>query len=171
MKRRILIIDDDPVVREAISRVLEGVGYDVVESADGNETTARSVLEEIDLVLLDLNLPRRSGWEVYERLRTQVPLIPVVIITGIPNQNQTALAAGASALMEKPIDVSALLQTVDELLVKAERAHHHGGSGYYAAKRHRRRPKSKTGSTVGGGVPTPSLVGWAVRWRRAYGKT
>jgi two-component system cell cycle sensor histidine kinase/response regulator CckA len=142
MKRRILIIDDDAIVRESMRRVLEGVGYEVVVSPDGHEATVRSGAVEIDLVLLDLNLPRESGWDVFARLATRCPLIPVVIMTGVPNQNRTALAAGVRAVMEKPIEVSALLQTIDELLAKPSKARLQWGSEYRADNRLPRRPKS-----------------------------
>jgi CheY-like chemotaxis protein len=122
MKERVLIIDDDASVRESIQKVLKGAGYEVTTAADGEEAVTRFVPERIDLVLLDLNLPFRSGWEVFERLTAQHPTIPLIIITGMPNQYRTALAAGVDALMEKPIDAPALLRTMDELLAEPAEA-------------------------------------------------
>ena len=118
MKKRVLVIDDDASVREAIEKVLTGAGYEVTTAADGVEATDRFAPEKIDLVLLDLNLPCRSGWDVFAHLTTPHPTLPVIIITGMPNQHQTALAAGVGALMEKPIEVPALLHTMDELLAE-----------------------------------------------------
>jgi CheY-like chemotaxis protein len=122
MKQRVLIIDDDASVRESIGKVLKGAGYEVTTAPDGEEAVTRFVPEQIDLVLLDLNLPFRSGWDVFERLTAQRPTIPLIIITGLPNQYQTALAAGVDALMEKPIDAPALLRTMDELLAEPAEA-------------------------------------------------
>jgi CheY-like chemotaxis protein len=122
MKQRVLIIDDDASVRESMRKVLNGAGYQVTTAADGEEAVTRFVPEQIDLVLLDLNLPFRSGWDVFERLTAQRPTIPLIIITGLPNQYQTALAAGVDALMEKPIDAPALLRTMDELLAEPAEA-------------------------------------------------
>jgi CheY-like chemotaxis protein len=122
MKKNVLIVDDDAAVRQSVRKVLEGAGYAVAAAADGEEAVVQFVPEQIDLVLLDLNLPLRSGWDVFERLTTRYPFVPVIIITGMPDQYRTALAAGASALMEKPIDVPALLKTMDELLAEPKEA-------------------------------------------------
>jgi CheY-like chemotaxis protein len=118
MKKTVLVFDDDAAVRQSVRKVLEGAGYEVAAASDGEEAVVQFVPEQIDLVLLDLNLPLRSGWDVFERLTTWYPFVPVIIITGMPNQYRTALAAGASALMEKPIDVPALLKTLGELLTE-----------------------------------------------------
>lgn len=116
MKNRVLVIDDDAAVRQAMKRVLESAGYEVSVAQDGAEATARFQPEQTDLLLLDLNLLTRSGWDVFELLTTRYPLVPVIVITGMPNQYSTAVAAGVSALMEKPIDATALLQTVGAVL-------------------------------------------------------
>lgn len=123
MKKRVLVVDDDAAVRDSLEKVLRGAGYDVALAGGGFEALGRCDLEQFDLALLDLNLPNQSGWDVFEPLTTQHPLLPIIIITGMPNQYHTALAAGAGALMEKPIEVPALLKTMEELLAepKADR--------------------------------------------------
>jgi DNA-binding NtrC family response regulator len=136
MKQRVLIIDDDASVRESLGKVLNGAGYEVTTAADGEEAVARFVPGQIDLVLLDLNLPFRSGWDVFERLTTQHPTMPLIIITGMPNQYPTALAAGAGALMEKPIDAPALLKTMDELLAEPAGARLRRMCGHQQDTRH-----------------------------------
>jgi CheY-like chemotaxis protein len=141
MKKSVLIVDDDPAVRESIKRVLEQTGYEVAAAADGREATARFSPEVIDLVLLDLNLPLESGWDVFERLTTRYPMVPVIIITGMTNQYQIALAAGASALMEKPIEVPTLLQTMDELLAEPKEARLRRICGYQDDTRYVRSPE------------------------------
>jgi len=123
MKKRVLIVDDDTAVRDSIKRALEGAGYESVAAADGREAAARFVPEQIDLVLLDLNLPFQGGWEVFEGLTARYPLVPVIIITGMPGQYQTARAAGVGALMEKPIEVPVLLATMEELLREPKENH------------------------------------------------
>lgn len=117
-KKCVLIVDDDAAVRQSVSKVLKGAGYAVAAASDGEEAVVQFVPGQIDLVLLDLNLPLRSGWDVFERVTTRYPFVPVIIITGMSNQYGTALAAGASALMEKPIDAPALLKTMEELLAE-----------------------------------------------------
>jgi CheY-like chemotaxis protein len=142
MKKRVLIVDDDAAVRESVRKVLEGAGYDVAAASDGEEAVAQFVPEQIDLVLLDLNLPLRSGWDVFERLTTRYPFVPVIIITGMPNQNRTALAAGAGALMEKPIDVPALLKTMCELLAEPKEARLRRMCGYQQDTKYLRSPNA-----------------------------
>ena len=120
MTRRILVVDDDRSVREAIQQVLEKAGYQVVLSADGREAEAYYFPGQVDLVLLDLNLPLQSGWEVFERLTRRYPLVPVIVITGMPDQYETARAVGAGALIEKPLDVSDLLNAMEKLLAEPQ---------------------------------------------------
>ncbi len=142
MPKCVLVIDDDASVREAMNKVLQGVGYTVITAADGEEATTRFVPGEIDLVLLDLNLPFQSGWDVFEKLTTRFPSIPVIIITGLPNQYKTALAAGVGALMEKPIEVPALLKTMGELLAEPPDARLRRMCGYQQDTLHFRAAKA-----------------------------
>lgn len=142
MKERVLIVDDDSAVRESVRKVLQAAGYQVVVASDGEEATNRFVPGQIDLVLLDLNLPFRSGWDVFERITTWYPSVPVIIVTGLPDQFPTARAAGVGALMEKPLDVSALLKTMDDLLAEPEEARLRRLCGYQSDTRHFHRPSA-----------------------------
>jgi len=142
MKKRVLLVDDDPGVRESIRKVLRAAGYEVTTAAGGEEAAVQFIPEETDLVLLDLNLPFCSGWDVFERLTAQHPSIPVIIITGMPNQYQTALAAGVGALIEKPIEVSSLLKAMDDLLGEPEEARLRRMCGYQSDTRHFPRPNT-----------------------------
>ncbi len=117
--KRLLVVDDDLAVAKSIKRVLERAGYQVVLARDGRAAEARFAPEQIDLVLLDLNLPSESGWDVFERLTTRQPCVPVIIITALPNQYAMAQAAGVGALVEKPVEVPALLKLIKELLAEA----------------------------------------------------
>ncbi len=123
MKQRILLVDDDPGVRRMLLRVLEVEGYAVVPAANGVEALELAASKVPDLVLLDLNLPMQNGWDTFERLTTENPLLPVIIITARPNQLFHALAAGAGALMEKPLDMPKLLWTIGELLAEPATSH------------------------------------------------
>ena len=138
MKKCVLVVDDDVAVRQSVSKVLKGAGYEVAAASDGDQAVVQFVPEQIDLVLLDLNLPVRSGWDVFERLTTRYPFVPIIIITGMPNQYRTALAAGASALMEKPIEVPALLKTMDELFAEPMEARLRRLCGYQPDTKHLR---------------------------------
>jgi len=117
--KKILIVDDDPTVRVMLTRVLVGEGYQVWAAANGVAALAIAALAQVDLVLLDLNLPGQSGWDTFERLTAENPLLAVIIITARPNQLFTAMGAGVGALLEKPLDFLKLLQTVGHLLAES----------------------------------------------------
>jgi DNA-binding response OmpR family regulator len=118
VKKTILVVDDDEQIRESLCKVLRSEGYEVVLAADGQEGIDKFDPEHIDLLLLDLNLPRKGGWDIFERITSINSLLPIIIITGRENQYDMAAAAGAGALMEKPLDVPFLLQTITELLTE-----------------------------------------------------
>ena len=116
MKKKILIVDDDASVRDSIKKVLLDEGYDVLLAADGHEAVECCDPHEIDALLLDLNLPRRGGWDIFEQFTSRNPTLPVIIITGVTGQHPVASAAGVGALMEKPLNVPGLLRTIQQLL-------------------------------------------------------
>jgi len=101
-----------------LRRLLEDEHYLVRSAATGAETLQIAGEEYIDLVLLDLNLAGENGWEVFERLTAEHPAVPVIVITARSNQIFPALASGAGALMEKPLDLPKLLLTIQELLAE-----------------------------------------------------
>ena len=72
----------------------------------------------MDLAVLDLKMPVRAGWDAFERLTTTHPLLQIIIITARPDQYPLAVAAGAGAFMEKPLDLPLLLRTIDDLLIE-----------------------------------------------------
>ena len=116
MKPKILLLDDDEAIRQMLGRVLTQEGYLVVPAATGQQALELAAATELDLALLDLTLPGQSGWDVFERLTAEEPLLPIVIITARANQLFVALGAGAGALMEKPLDLPRLLQIIRDLL-------------------------------------------------------
>jgi DNA-binding response OmpR family regulator len=116
MSKKILLIDDEASIREAIEKVLRAENYEVELAESGEAAVERHGAAPFDLVLLDLNLPARSGWATLQWLAEINPLSPVIIITGRSDQRALAEKAGADALMEKPLDVPFLLQTIRELL-------------------------------------------------------
>jgi DNA-binding response OmpR family regulator len=116
MSKKILLIDDEASIREGLGKVLRAENYEVDLAESGEAAVERHGAAPFDLVLLDLNLPARSGWETLQWLAEVNPLLPVIIITGRSEQRAVAEQAGADALMEKPLDVPFLLQTIRELL-------------------------------------------------------
>jgi two-component system, LuxR family, response regulator TtrR len=136
MKARILVVDDDQSVRESLKKVLQDSGYEVALAAGGLEATLRFDPEQIDLLLLDLGLPNQSGWDVFENLTTRHPFVPVIIITGLPDQYRTAVAAGVGALFEKPVEAPALLAAIEDLLAEPRETRIHRLCGRLQDTRH-----------------------------------
>lgn len=115
----ILLVDDDPAVRQMVGRVLREEGYQVLKAANGTQALDLARSHRIDLALLDLSMPGQGGWDVFERLTTRDPLLAVIIITAKPQQLFTSLSAGVGALLEKPLDFPTLLVTVKDLLTES----------------------------------------------------
>jgi len=115
-KRKILLVDDDPGVRQILLRLLAEEDYLVVTAANGAEALELAGTTKLDLVLLDLNMPVKDGWETFEQLATENPLLPIILITARPNQFFPALASGVGALLEKPLDFVKLFHTIQHLL-------------------------------------------------------
>lgn len=136
MLMKILLADDDESVRDSLQKVLEGAGYDVVAAADGRQAVRLFNQETVDLLVLDLGLPNWSGWEVFELVTSRFPLLPVIIITGQTDQFKTAAAAGAGALMEKPLDAPLLLDTIAQLLAEKPESRLLRRCGYVNSTRH-----------------------------------
>jgi CheY-like chemotaxis protein len=103
--RKVLVVDDDPVVGMSFKRVLSGKGYVVVTAENGYEGLAKLQDEKFDAVFTDLRMPGLTGLDVAERIRARQPWTPVVIVTGYgskPSEDR-ARAAGVSGFLHKPL--------------------------------------------------------------------
>jgi len=103
--KKILVVDDDPVVGKSFDRVLSGKGYAVITAADGEEALRKLSAETYDLVFTDIRMPGMSGIEVAERIKASQPWLPVVIVTGYgTDENEArAKAAGIAGFLNKPL--------------------------------------------------------------------
>jgi two-component system response regulator (stage 0 sporulation protein F) len=115
-RQKILLVDDDPAIRQILLRLLAEEGYLVLTAANGVEALELVKVTEPDLVLLDLNMPVKDGWETFMELSIVHRHLPVILITARPNQFFSALASGAGALLEKPLDFVKLFSTIQSLL-------------------------------------------------------
>ena len=117
--RRILIVDDDPDIIETVRYALENDGHEVLVARDGNQGLAMAEREDPDLIILDMMMPRRSGFLVLERLRQndQDP-VPVIMITGNEGNRHQEYAEmlGVSDYIHKPFTMDRLLDSVNNLL-------------------------------------------------------
>jgi DNA-binding NtrC family response regulator len=119
-KSKILLVDDDPAIRQILVRLLTEENYLVLTAANGAEALALCSATKFDLVLLDLNMPVKNGWETFEQMSSQNPMLPIILITARPNQFFPAMAAGVGALLEKPLDLVRLFQTIRDLLDESQ---------------------------------------------------
>jgi DNA-binding response OmpR family regulator len=116
MRKKILVIDDDTAVRESLMNALSYEDFQPCGAATGDEGLRQLETEKPDLILLDLNMPGKSGWQVFKEIVVKEPLLPVIVLTARPNQLFTSLGAGVGALIEKPFDFLKLLHTIRELI-------------------------------------------------------
>jgi CheY-like chemotaxis protein len=113
--KRILVADDDGMVRSALVAVLESEGYELEVAGSGRETVARVSENPPDLVLLDLGMPDGDGWHAFAQLDRRSPLLPVIVMTALPHQYQVATRLGVDAFMEKPLNIPVLLRAIRQL--------------------------------------------------------
>ena len=113
-KATLMVIDDDVGVRKLVRRCLITAGYQVISAPDGEDGLAEIEKRAVDLVLLDLNMPRMHGPAVIAELRQRHPHIPVILVTGHQDGNLMAEAYqyGPFMLVPKPVDREALLSAV-----------------------------------------------------------
>lgn len=118
--KRILIVEDKATSRELLRTVLEQQGYSVVEASDGDEALRRLNETIPDLVLLDLQIPIRNGYDVLHAIRedSRRANLPVVALTASAMQGdrEKALAAGFTGYIAKPVSLSQLRAEVSRLL-------------------------------------------------------
>jgi DNA-binding NtrC family response regulator len=126
----VLVIDDEPVVRDAARLVLEQEGLRVAVAADGDEGLAHEAMEDCRLVLCDIMLPGRDGFEVVSDIRARRPEVPIVVITGYATTAMAARAldSGATAFLAKPFDETELLEQVRRVLERTDAAGKEGRS-------------------------------------------
>jgi CheY-like chemotaxis protein len=119
--KRILLADDDPAVRQMLGRVLQSEQYEVSYARTGSEAAAKFVSNPPDLVLLDLNMPDKDGWQAFGLMCDKQPMVPVIVITARPHQQAQAIGLGVDALMEKPLNLPVLLEAIWMYLAETER--------------------------------------------------
>ena len=117
--KRVLLVDDDSEIVESMRTVLESRGYEVLVARDGNQGLVMAETETPDLVVLDMMMPKRSGFLVLEKLRRahSVPL-RVIMITANEGSRHKAYAEmlGVDDYIRKPFAMDRLLDSVDRLL-------------------------------------------------------
>src|SRR2546425_2286112 len=118
---RILVIDDEDVVRHMLCTVLELHGHEVIEASHGKEALKLQQASPPDLVMTDILMPEKDGIEVIMALRREAPGLKVIAMSGGGRFKQvealdTAKMLGAVATLRKPFDLDVMLETVKQVL-------------------------------------------------------
>ena len=117
---KILLVEDNEMNRDMLSRRLQKVGYEVVIAVDGEEGVAKAQAEAPALILMDMSLPSIDGWEATRRLKAaeQTRKIPVIALTAhaMTDDRDKALAAGCDDFDTKPVEFARLLSKIKALL-------------------------------------------------------
>ena len=120
-QKRILLVDDDPEIVESMRTVLEAKGYEVMVARDGNQGLALAERELPDLLILDMMMPKKSGFLVLERLKgkdAKTRKMPTIMITANEGGRHRAYAEmlGVEEYIRKPFALDKLISSVDRLL-------------------------------------------------------
>ena len=113
--KSVLVVDDDPALREILSTILEDAGYVASVASDGIEALQSITATLPDLVLLDLSMPRLDGWGVLGALRERGVSLRVILLTSEPDRTR-ASREGAVACLSTPFRPGELLDTCREVL-------------------------------------------------------
>lgn len=121
-RARIVVVEDEPAIRRGVVDALRITGYEVSEAADGAVGLQVAVQPNVDLILLDLLLPRRDGLEVLSEVRRVCPTRPVIILTarGTEEDRVRGLKMGADDYVVKPFSAKELLARVEAVLRRAQ---------------------------------------------------
>lgn len=119
---RILLVEDNEMNRDMLSRRLEKRGFEVIVAVDGEEGVAKALAELPALVIMDMSLPGIDGWEATRRIRAgeTTRAIPVIALTAhaLTSDRQRALEAGCNDFDTKPVELPRLLAKIETLLGK-----------------------------------------------------
>ena len=123
---RILLVEDNDMSRDALSRRLERRGYEVLLALDGQQGIALARSAQPDLILMDLSLPEIDGWEATRCLKAEAATvhIPLIVLSShaMAGDREKALATGCDDFDTKPVDFQRLLAKIATLLQEGMRA-------------------------------------------------
>ncbi len=119
-KVTILYVEDNSDNRKLVRRVLEAEGYAVAEAKDGQQAMERLLSEQIDLALMDINMPEVDGYTLTARIKAmpQFAKLPIVAVTAnvMRGDRERSLQAGCDGYIQKPIDIDTLSEQIERFL-------------------------------------------------------
>ena len=120
-RKRVLVVDDDAEMRDAVARILADAGYVVEQAVDGDAAVQAQRARPADVLITDVFMPTRDGLETIQFFHAKYPAVPIIAMTGgsptgkIEEYLQVAKVAGAHATLRKPFAAQALLDSVSAL--------------------------------------------------------
>jgi DNA-binding response OmpR family regulator len=133
MSAKILVVDDDPDILDAVNLILESQGYQVVTAQNGLEGLAQIKAEEPDLMILDLLMPKMDGFALFKELQdpewSKYKDMPILILSSVREEAsrrryelETGVELGMADYIEKPFSPDVLLKRVGEIISKKEKS-------------------------------------------------
>jgi len=125
MAARIMLAEDEQVLRESLAELLSGEGYEVLQASNGREVQERILQEPVDLVLTDVRMPEMDGMTLLGFLRQAAPETPIILITayGTVHSAVAAMRAGAFDYLLKPVQFDDLQVRIERALQSRQAAH------------------------------------------------
>jgi DNA-binding response OmpR family regulator len=124
-RQSVLVVDDEPNILLSLQFLMKNAGYEVRTAKDGDEALAELERGVPDLILLDVMMPKRDGFEVCQRIRghPQWKVVPIIMLTarGRPIEREKGLALGANDYITKPFSTKAVIARVEAVLANSER--------------------------------------------------
>jgi two-component system, cell cycle response regulator DivK len=123
---KILVVEDDPMIQDVVSRHLSMRGYNVATASDGAQAVLCARVDHPDLIVMDMGLPILNGWQATHRIRSMpaTRTIPIIALTAFAMKEDRAkcLAIGCDEYETKPVDFERLIPKIQALLVKSTAA-------------------------------------------------
>jgi two-component system, chemotaxis family, chemotaxis protein CheY len=110
--KRVLVVDDDPDIRELLFTALEDEGFECVPAANGQEALAAMRTFHPDVIILDLMMPVMDGWQFANELRAREEDVPLVLLSAARDLKVHAKTLAAADVIEKPFDLAELLPKI-----------------------------------------------------------
>ena len=115
--KAVLVVENDPEMRELVEMILDEVGYRVMTAAEGQEALAKVLQEMPGVILLDMKMPGMNGWEFAEAFRARHGhAAPIVVLTAARDPRTPAQEIGAEGYLDKPFDMDDLICTVQRYI-------------------------------------------------------
>ena len=121
---KILLVEDNELNRDMLSRRLQRRGFEIVTATDGEKGVALATSEKPDLILMDISLPGLNGWDATKQLRRNGVATPIIALTAhaMSGDREKTLEAGCDEYETKPVELEVLLAKIQALLSRRDRA-------------------------------------------------